>query len=78
MKTETHPDYAPIKVTCSCGNKFETQSTLGHDLTVEVCNKCHPFYTGEQKIVDTQGRVEGFAERFGNFSAMTRKKKQAG
>ncbi|MCA1798122.1 MAG: 50S ribosomal protein L31 [Xanthomonadaceae bacterium] len=65
MKAETHPDYKPMNVTCSCGNAFVTQSTLGHDLQVEVCSACHPFYTGKQKIVDTGGRVEKFRRRFG-------------
>lgn len=73
MKADIHPAYAPIKVTCSCGNHFEVGSTLGHDLTIEVCNKCHPFYTGNQKIVDTQGRVDGFKTRFGKFSAVAKK-----
>lgn len=65
MKAETHPDYKPMNVTCSCGNTFVTRSTLGHDLTIEVCSACHPFYTGKQKIVDTGGRVEKFRRRFG-------------
>ncbi|MEJ2105942.1 MAG: 50S ribosomal protein L31 [Acidiferrobacteraceae bacterium] len=65
MKTAIHPEYAPIKVTCACGNTFETSSTLGHDLTVEVCSSCHPFYTGKQKIVDTAGRVEKFRKKYG-------------
>ena len=76
MKANIHPNYKAIKVTCSCGNLFETSSTLGKDLHVEVCNKCHPYYTGEQRVVDTQGRVDSFANRFGNFAAMARKKKE--
>ena len=64
MKPDTHPDYAEITVTCSCGNQFQTRSTLGHDLSVEVCSKCHPFYTGKQKIVDTGGRVERFKNKY--------------
>ena len=55
MKSGIHPDYKQIKVTCSCGNVFETRSTLGEDLQIEVCSNCHPFYTGKQKIVDTGG-----------------------
>ena len=66
MKADIHPDYGPIQVTCACGNKFETSSTLGKDLTVEICSECHPFYTGKQKIVDSGGRVERFRQRFGN------------
>ena len=65
MKKEIHPEYSEIKVTCSCGNSFMTKSTLGDDLTIEVCSACHPFYTGQQKIVDTAGRVDKFRKRFG-------------
>lgn len=64
MQTGIHPDYSPIKVTCSCGNVFETNSTLCKDLTIEVCSNCHPFYTGKQKIVDTGGRVQRFMDRY--------------
>jgi len=64
MKPEIHPDYSPINVTCSCGHSFETQSTLGKDLQVEVCSNCHPFYTGKQKILDTGGRVDRFRKRY--------------
>jgi large subunit ribosomal protein L31 len=65
MKPEIHPDYAEIKVSCSCGNEFVTRSTLNEDLQVEVCSACHPFYTGKQKIVDTGGRVDKFRRRYG-------------
>jgi large subunit ribosomal protein L31 len=65
MKTGIHPEYAEINVSCACGNTFQTRSTLGHDLTVEVCSSCHPFYTGKQKIVDTAGRVEKFRKKYG-------------
>lgn len=66
MKSGTHPEYKKVAVKCSCGNNFETRSTLGQDqLHVEVCSNCHPFYTGKQKIVDTAGRVEDFNRRFG-------------
>jgi large subunit ribosomal protein L31 len=65
MKAEIHPDYTDIKVTCSCGNEFTTRSTLGHDLHVEVCSACHPFYTGKQKIVDSGGRVDKFRRKYG-------------
>ena len=63
MKSGIHPDYKAITVTCSCGNTFETRSTLGEDLQIEVCSNCHPFYTGKQKIVDTAGQVERFQKR---------------
>ena len=65
MKADTHPDYAEIKVTCSCGNEFTTRSTLGEDLVIEVCSSCHPFYTGKQKIVDSGGRVDKFRKKYG-------------
>ena len=65
MKPDLHPKYEEITVTCSCGNKFQTRSTLGRALTVEVCSDCHPFYTGKQKIVDTAGRVEKFRQKYG-------------
>lgn len=68
MRSGIHPDYNTIKVTCSCGHQFTTGSALGKDLQIEVCNKCHPFYTGKQKIVDTAGRVDKFSKKFGNFS----------
>jgi large subunit ribosomal protein L31 len=65
MKKDTHPNYPEVNVTCSCGNKFKTQSTLGEDMTIEVCSLCHPFYTGKQKILDTAGRVEKFKKKYG-------------
>jgi large subunit ribosomal protein L31 len=65
MKADIHPSYSEIKVTCSCGNEFTTRSTLGEDLTIEVCSSCHPFYTGKQKIVDTGGRVDKFRRKYG-------------
>lgn len=64
MKASIHPDYRTIKVTCSCGNTFETGSTLTDDLQIEVCSQCHPFYTGQQKVVDTGGRVKRFKDRY--------------
>jgi large subunit ribosomal protein L31 len=65
MKADTHPTYEEINVTCSCGNKFVTRSTMNKALHVEVCSECHPFYTGKQKIVDTAGRVEKFRQKYG-------------
>ena len=65
MKADPHPAYDTIKVTCSCGESFETRSTVGHDLSIEVCSKCHPFYTGKQKMLDTGGRVDKFRQRYG-------------
>jgi large subunit ribosomal protein L31 len=69
MKPDIHPNYAEIKVVCSCGNEFTTRSTLGQDLHVEVCSSCHPFYTGKQKIVDTGGRVDKFRKRYKKAAA---------
>lgn len=67
MKETGHPKYEDVAVTCSCGHKFTTRSTLGKPLHVEVCAECHPFYTGKQKIVDTAGRVEKFNQKFGGL-----------
>jgi len=64
MKAAIHPDYAEITVSCVCGNTFQTSSTLGHDLQVEICSACHPFFTGKQKIVDSGGRVEKFRQKY--------------
>ncbi|MDF0605612.1 50S ribosomal protein L31 [Neisseriaceae bacterium TC5R-5] len=68
MKTDIHPNYHELSVTCSCGNQFKTQSTMTKDaFSIEVCSNCHPFYTGKQKIVDTAGRVDKFNQKFGGF-----------
>lgn len=64
MKENIHPDYHEVEVICACGEKFKTKSTKPGDvIKVDICNKCHPFYTGKQKIVDTSGRVEKFQQR---------------
>lgn len=62
MKTDLHPKYVPTRVVCSCGNVFQTRSTKP-EIKVEICNNCHPFYTGKQKLVDTGGRVERFQRK---------------
>jgi large subunit ribosomal protein L31 len=64
MRTGIHPEYVESKVHCSCGNTFITRSTKA-ELHIELCNKCHPFYTGQQKFVDTGGRVQRFSDKFG-------------
>ncbi len=69
MKQGLHPDYKKIKVTCSCGNSFETRSTSSRDLLLDVCSMCHPFYTGKQRIVDTAGRVDRFNQKFARKGA---------
>jgi large subunit ribosomal protein L31 len=68
MKTDIHPDYVVATVRCSCGNTFLTHSTKS-ELQVELCNECHPFYTGRQKLVDVGGRVERFERRYGRRGA---------
>ena len=65
MKEGIHPKYEDITATCSCGNVIKTRSTIGHDLQLDVCSQCHPFYTGKQKVVDTGGRIDRFNKRFG-------------
>lgn len=64
MQQGIHPTYEEINVVCSCGTSFKTRSTIGHELQIEVCSKCHPFYTGKQKLVDTAGRVEKFRNKY--------------
>lgn len=71
MKKGIHPTYKRSTITCICGNSFETRSTLG-DLKVEICSKCHPFFTGKQKLVDSAGRVERFQKKY------AKKPKEAG
>lgn len=65
MKQDLHPTYKEIKVTCSCGNTFKTRSTHHGDMLIDVCSECHPFYTGQQKILDTAGRVDKFRRKYG-------------
>lgn len=66
MKPEIHPDYAETTVNCSCGNSFQTRSTAKNGvMQAEICQNCHPFYTGKQKILDTAGRVSKFEKRYG-------------
>ena len=68
-----HPEYKEIKASCSCGNVIIVKSTLKEDISLEVCSACHPFYTGEQKLVDTSGRVERFEKRFGKKQISSKK-----
>lgn len=66
MKEKIHPDYHEVEVICACGAKFTTGSTKkGETIKVDICNQCHPFFTGKQKIVDTGGRVDKFRKRYG-------------
>lgn len=73
MKSGIHPEYVECTVRCSCGNTFKTRSTKS-EIVVELCNECHPFYTGQQKLVDTGGRVQRFADKFGGAAAAQLKK----
>lgn len=66
MKQDIHPEYVTTHVSCSCGNTFTTRS-VKPELHVELCNQCHPFYTGKQKLVDTGGRVERFKKKYANM-----------
>ena len=66
MKKDIHPKYEMITANCSCGNAIQIRSTVGHDLNLDVCGKCHPFYTGKSKLVDTAGRVDKFMSRYAN------------
>jgi large subunit ribosomal protein L31 len=68
MRTDIHPNYDITTVTCSCGNTFQTRSTKPGDMSIELCNDCHPFFTGRQKLVDSGGRVERFQRRYGKTS----------
>jgi large subunit ribosomal protein L31 len=63
VKEKIHPNYKPAKFTCSCGNVIEVNATIG-DRHIEICNECHPFYTGKQKLIDSAGRVDRFRKRY--------------
>jgi len=65
VKEGIHPEYREADVVCACGNRFQTRSTA-KEIHVEICSSCHPFYTGQQKIVDTAGRVERFRKKYAN------------
>ena len=68
MKTGIHPEYTLGTVACACGNKFQVRSTVG-DMRVEICSACHPFFSGQQKLVDTAGRIEKFKKKYGKLKA---------
>jgi large subunit ribosomal protein L31 len=63
MKEGIHPTYKVVNVTCACGNKFQTRSTV-RELSVDVCSQCHPFYTGKQRLVDAGGRIDRFRRKY--------------
>jgi large subunit ribosomal protein L31 len=70
VKSGIHPNYEEVAVRCACGNTFSTRSTKS-ELHLDICNACHPFFTGRQKLIDTEGRVDRFTKRFGAQSAAT-------
>ncbi|HOA74459.1 MAG TPA: 50S ribosomal protein L31 [Phycisphaerae bacterium] len=76
MKADIHPKYVECTVTCGCGNTFKTRSTRP-ELKVEICSNCHPFFTGQERFVDTAGRVEKFTKKFGGEYFKGSKKKAA-
>ena len=78
MKDKIHPKYVVTKVTCGCGNSFTTRSTQA-ELKVDICNVCHPFYTGKLKYIDTAGRIEKFQKKFAatGYASLNRGKKTA-
>lgn len=63
MKTDIHPNYREAKIRCACGAEIQTKSTRG-DMNVEICSSCHPFYTGQQKLIDAAGRVDRFKKKY--------------
>jgi large subunit ribosomal protein L31 len=63
VKADIHPDYQEVNVVCACGETFTTRSTR-KDIRLDICSKCHPFFTGKQKIMDTEGRVEKFKKKY--------------
>jgi large subunit ribosomal protein L31 len=68
MKEKIHPDYKDANITCACGAVYTTRSAKG-SFSVEICSKCHPFFTGKQKLMDTEGRVERFNRKYGRVAA---------
>jgi len=75
MKVDIHPSYKPVVITCmGCSAKIETRSTKGRDFSVDVCSRCHPFYTGRQKFVDSAGRIERFQKKWARGGAKVEEK----
>ena len=73
MREGIHPKYYEVEARCACGNTFKTRSTK-KELHLEICAACHPFFTGRQKLIDTEGRVERFTKKFGAQTSESRKK----
>jgi large subunit ribosomal protein L31 len=76
VKPNIHPKYQEVEVRCACGNTFKTRSTKP-ELHLEICSSCHPFYTGKQKLLDTEGRIVRFTKKYGAQTSETRKKAAA-
>ena len=76
MKAGIHPAYEEVNVICACGNTFKTRSTHKGDVRVEICSNCHPFFTGRQKLVDTEGRVDRFQKKFQKSKDLQEKRKK--
>ena len=75
MRADIHPQYHTVQIVCVCGNSFETRSTSPELSKVDICSACHPFYTGKQKILDSEGRIEKFRKKFGSHFAVLKKNK---
>ena len=76
MKQDIHPEYHEVEVRCGCGATWRTRSTK-KELTLEICSSCHPFFTGRQKLVDTEGRVERFMKKYGEVTVAGRRQQEA-
>lgn len=76
MKPGIHPVYEAVKVVCACGHSFHTRSTHKGDVRVEICSNCHPFFTGRQKLIDTEGRVDRFQKKIARSKVMQAERKQ--
>ncbi len=74
MRAGIHPKYEEVNVRCACGETYTTRSTKGGEIRLEICSKCHPFYTGKQKLIDSAGRVERFKQKYGDQRLPTKKK----
>lgn len=73
MKAGIHPVYNELNVVCACGSTFKTRSTHKGDIRVEICSSCHPFFTGRQKLIDTEGRVDRFQKKLARTAALQKK-----
>lgn len=76
MKQGIHPEYAAALIHCACGNTIQTRSTHAGTVQVEICSACHPFFTGQQKLIDTAGRIDRFAKKYGSKIALGTQKRQ--